>query len=53
MAASDPYAFREMTVDDLPMVARWLATPEVVECWGALAAPYPVIVGLVPTTHAW
>ena len=31
MAASDPYAFREMTVDDLPMVARWLATPEVVE----------------------
>jgi hypothetical protein len=52
MAASDPYAFREMTVDDLPMVARWLATPEVVEWWG-LGIPFPVIVGLVPTTHAW
>lgn len=30
----DPYAFREMTADDLPMIARWLATPEVVEWWG-------------------
>ncbi len=32
--AGDPYAFREMTADDLPMIARWLATPEVVRWWG-------------------
>jgi aminoglycoside 6'-N-acetyltransferase len=32
--AGDPYAFREMTADDLPMIARWLATPEVVLWWG-------------------
>ena len=28
------YAFREMTRDDLPMVARWLAEPHVAQWWG-------------------
>jgi aminoglycoside 6'-N-acetyltransferase len=45
MAASDPYAFREMTVDDLPMVARWLATPEVVEWWGEPEEQYALVAG--------
>jgi aminoglycoside 6'-N-acetyltransferase len=29
-----PYTFRSMTADDLPMLRRWLATPEVVRWWG-------------------
>jgi aminoglycoside 6'-N-acetyltransferase len=28
------YTFRSMTADDLPMLRRWLATPEVVRWWG-------------------
>lgn len=28
------YAFRPLTRDDLPMVAGWLRTPEVVRWWG-------------------
>ncbi len=29
-----PYTFRPMTEDDLPMLRRWLTTPEVVRWWG-------------------
>jgi aminoglycoside 6'-N-acetyltransferase len=29
-----PYTFRPATVDDLPMLRRWLATPEAVRWWG-------------------
>ena len=32
--ASQSYAFRPMTADDLPTVRRWLAKPHVVEWWG-------------------
>jgi aminoglycoside 6'-N-acetyltransferase len=43
--AGDPYAFREMTADDLPMIARWLATPEVVEWWGDPDEQYTLVAG--------
>ena len=39
LPASDPagrIGFRPMTRDDLPMVAGWLATPEVAEWWGGV-----------------
>ena len=29
-----PYTFRSMTADDLPMLRRWLATPEAMRWWG-------------------
>jgi aminoglycoside 6'-N-acetyltransferase len=29
-----PYTFRPVTADDLPMLRRWLTTPEVVRWWG-------------------
>jgi aminoglycoside 6'-N-acetyltransferase len=29
-----PYTFRPATVEDLPMLRRWLATPEAVRWWG-------------------
>ncbi len=29
-----PYTFRPATVDDLPMLRRWLATPDAVRWWG-------------------
>ncbi len=29
-----PYTFRPMTAEDLPMLRRWLTTPEVVRWWG-------------------
>lgn len=32
--AESPYAFRSATAADLPMLRRWLATPEVVRWWG-------------------
>lgn len=41
--AGDPYAFREMSVDDLPMIARWLATPEVVAWWGDPEEQYALV----------
>lgn len=28
------YAFRDLTEDDLPMIARWLGEPHVAEWWG-------------------
>ena len=31
---SETYAFRPATHDDLPMLRRWLETPEVVRWWG-------------------
>ena len=41
--AGDPYVFREMTKDDLPMIARWLATPEVVAWWGDPEEQYALV----------
>jgi aminoglycoside 6'-N-acetyltransferase len=32
--ASQSYAFRPMTADDLPIVRQWLAKPHVTEWWG-------------------
>jgi aminoglycoside 6'-N-acetyltransferase len=32
---SETYTFRPATRDDLPMLRRWLETPEVVRWWGA------------------
>lgn len=32
--AAPRYDFRSVTVDDLPMLARWLAEPHLVEWWG-------------------
>jgi aminoglycoside 6'-N-acetyltransferase len=29
-----PYAFRSATVNDMPMLRRWLSTPEAVRWWG-------------------
>jgi aminoglycoside 6'-N-acetyltransferase len=31
---SSPYSFRAVTRDDLPLLRRWLETPEVVRWWG-------------------
>lgn len=45
MAAGDPYVFREMTAGDLPMIARWLATPEVIEWWGDPDEQYALVAG--------
>jgi aminoglycoside 6'-N-acetyltransferase len=41
--ADDPYGFREMTAGDLPMIARWLATPEVVAWWGDADEQYGLV----------
>ncbi|MGC1576964.1 MAG: GNAT family N-acetyltransferase [Beijerinckiaceae bacterium] len=32
--ASRPYSFRPLARDDLPLLANWLRTPEVVRWWG-------------------
>jgi aminoglycoside 6'-N-acetyltransferase len=39
------YAFRPMTSADLPMVARWLRTPEVVRWWGDPDEQYELVSG--------
>lgn len=41
--ADDPYLFRQMTKGDLPMIARWLATPEVVTWWGEPGEQYALV----------
>jgi aminoglycoside 6'-N-acetyltransferase len=39
------YVFRPMTSDDLLMVRRWLATPEVVRWWGEPDEQYALVSG--------
>jgi aminoglycoside 6'-N-acetyltransferase len=39
------YAFRAMTRADLPLVQRWLTTPEVVRWWGAPDEQYELVSG--------
>src|SRR5690242_7381122 len=39
------YTFRPMTSADLPMVARWLRTPEVVRWWGDPDEHYELVSG--------
>jgi len=47
----DPYAFREMTADDLPMIARWLAIPEVVAWWGDPDEQYALVAEDLDNPH--
>ena len=43
---ADPtYAFRAMTVADLPLIRRWLETPEVVRWWGEPDEQYDLVSG--------
>jgi aminoglycoside 6'-N-acetyltransferase len=39
------YAFRPMTSDHLPMIRRWLKTPEVVRWWGDPDEQYALVSG--------
>jgi aminoglycoside 6'-N-acetyltransferase len=39
------YLFRPMTSDDLPVIRRWLETPEVVRWWGAPDQQYALVSG--------
>jgi aminoglycoside 6'-N-acetyltransferase len=39
------YAFRPMSSGDLPMIRRWLETPEVVRWWGEPDAQYALVSG--------
>lgn len=39
------YVFRSMTVHDLPMVKRWLVSPEVMRWWGAPEQQYALVSG--------
>jgi len=39
------YAFRPMSRDDLPMVRRWLETPDVVRWWGEPDEQYQLVSG--------
>jgi aminoglycoside 6'-N-acetyltransferase len=39
------YAFRPMTSGDLPMVRRWLETPEVARWWGKPDEQYALVSG--------
>jgi aminoglycoside 6'-N-acetyltransferase len=39
------YAFRAMTSDDLPMIRRWLKTPELVRWWGEPDEQYALVSG--------
>jgi aminoglycoside 6'-N-acetyltransferase len=50
-----PYAFRAMTLADLPLVGRWLHTPEVVRWWGDPGEQYGLIAGdlTVPEMAQW
>ena|SRR5690349_1372174 len=40
-----PYAFHPMTLADLPMVRRWLTTPDVVRWWGDPDEQYTLVSG--------
>jgi aminoglycoside 6'-N-acetyltransferase len=37
------YAFHPMTAEDLPMIRRWLETPEVVRWWGRSDEQYALV----------
>jgi aminoglycoside 6'-N-acetyltransferase len=37
------YAFQPMTLDDLPMIRRWLETPEVAHWWGDPDEQYALV----------
>jgi aminoglycoside 6'-N-acetyltransferase len=39
------YIFRAMTAADLPLIQRWLASPEVVEWWGDPGEQYALVRG--------
>jgi aminoglycoside 6'-N-acetyltransferase len=39
------YVFRPLSVSDLPMVKRWLVTPEVVRWWGDPEEQYALVSG--------
>jgi aminoglycoside 6'-N-acetyltransferase len=39
------YAFQPMTLDDLPMIRRWLGTPEVARWWGEPDEQYALVSG--------
>ena len=39
------YAFRPMSSGDLPMIRRWLETPEVVRWWGEPEEQYALVSG--------
>ena len=39
------YVFRPMTAGDLPMIRRWLETPEVVRWWGEPEEQYKLVSG--------
>jgi aminoglycoside 6'-N-acetyltransferase len=39
------YAFRPMTSGDLPLIRRWLETPEVVRWWGQPDEQYALVAG--------
>jgi aminoglycoside 6'-N-acetyltransferase len=39
------YVFRPLSVSDLPMVKRWLVTPEVVRWWGDPGEQYALVSG--------
>ena len=39
------YAFRPMSSADLPLIRRWLATPEVVRWWGDPSEQYALVSG--------
>jgi aminoglycoside 6'-N-acetyltransferase len=39
------YIFRSMTAADLPLIRRWLASPDVVEWWGDPGEQYALVRG--------
>jgi RimJ/RimL family protein N-acetyltransferase len=39
------YEFRPMSIADLPLVRRWLATPEVTQWWGDTNEQFGLISG--------
>jgi len=41
--ASQSYAFRSMTADDLPTIRQWLAKPYVAEWWGDPAKQFALV----------
>ena len=39
------YAFRPMTIADLPLIRRWLAEPHVAQWWGDPVEQYDLVSG--------
>ena len=42
---AEPYAFRAMSRADLPLIRRWLATPEVMRWWGEPDQQFDLVSG--------